>query len=71
MKKMLQISMLLILFSSAALAAGGFEPAPEDKAVVYIGRMTGFVGAGRPFHILRGGELPCPGERQELHPLCL
>ena len=67
MKKMLHISMLLILFSSTALAAGGFEPAPADQAVVYIGRMTGFVGAGRPFHFF-AGENYLAHRSQEIHP---
>lgn len=30
------------------------EPPPEGKAVVYIGRLTAFVGGGRPFHFFEG-----------------
>lgn len=51
MKKIAQISFVLMLFSTVPLAAGGYEAAPADKAVVYLGRLSGFVGSMRPFHL--------------------
>ena len=47
--------LLVGLTTALAVAAKNeIEPPPDGKAVVYIGRMTGFVGRARPFHFFEG-----------------
>jgi len=54
MRQALLVSLIIVLSCSFGLAGKDLEPAPEDKAVVYMGRMSGFVGAARPFHFFEG-----------------
>jgi hypothetical protein len=52
MKKILALAFIVLGFCAHLELSAGKElqPPSEGKAVVYLGRMTGFVGAGRPFH---------------------
>lgn len=58
MKRILAIVIALVAVGWEVSAGenAGHGPAPEDKAVVYIGRLTGFVGRARPFHVFHNEE---------------
>ena len=58
MKKHLAIAFALVAvgWDLTAGETAGLEPPPEGKAVVYVGRLTGFYGRARPFHVFRDEE---------------
>jgi hypothetical protein len=57
-KKTLAFVLIVVGFAAHVQLAAGkkIEPPPEDRAVVYLGRMTGFVGRARPFHFFADGQ---------------
>lgn len=56
-KNLVLASIILMIGLCPSVVLGknkSLEPPPEGKAVVYFGRLTGFVGRARPFHFFEG-----------------
>ena len=50
------IATIVMCWDVSAGEKTGLEPPPEGKAVVYVGRLTGFYGRARPFHVFHNEE---------------